>query len=125
MTSMPPHCPSCQHEMVVTELTCTNCDTAITGYYPLSVFSQLSDDSLQFLENFVRNRGNVKEMERETGESYWVIRNQLDKVIAEMGFEETENPADLPSQRKAILDQVSAGEISADEAARLLSELGK
>ena len=36
---------------------------------------------------FVRNRGNVKEMERETGNSDWAIRRQLDEVITEMGMD--------------------------------------
>jgi len=111
--------------MVVTQLSCTNCDTSIVGQYPLSGFDRLSDESLRFLEIFVRNRGNVKEMEREMGQSYWTIRNRLDKVIAEMGFDVPLDEETLSERRKEILSKLDEGEIDVKEATRLLSDLGK
>jgi hypothetical protein len=76
------------------------------------------------LEVFVHNRGNVKEMERETGESYWAIRRRLDEVIAEMGIEAPAPPeTDLSTRRQEILGRLSRGEINVQEATRLLSEL--
>jgi hypothetical protein len=111
--------------MVITQLGCTHCDTAIAGYYPLSPFALLSDESLKFLENFIRNRGNVKEMERELGQSYWTIRSQLDKVIAEMGLAGGPSQASLSEQRMQILEQLKSGEINVDEATSRLAELGK
>lgn len=125
MTNIPSTCPSCQQPMVITQLGCTHCDTAIAGYYPLSPFASLSEESLKFLEDFIRNRGNVKEMERESGQSYWTIRSQLDKVIAEMGLSEKPNQANLSEQRKQILEQLKTGEIGVDEATSRLAELGK
>ena len=125
MTNIPSKCPSCQQKMVITQLGCTHCETTIAGYYPLSPFSSLSDESLKFLENFIRNRGNVKEMERELGTSYWTIRTQLDKVITEMGLTAPPNEASLSKERKQILEQLNDGEIDVDEATRQLSELGK
>jgi hypothetical protein len=111
--------------MVITQLGCTHCDTAIAGYYPLSPFAALSEESLKFLENFIRNRGNVKEMERELGQSYWTIRSQLDKVIAEMGLTAPPSEASLSEQRMAVLQQLKSGDIDVDEATRQLAELGK
>ncbi len=123
MSNIPSTCPSCQQPMVITQLSCTNCNTAIAGYYPLSPFAHLTEENLKFLENFIRYRGNVKEMERELGQSYWTIRSQLDKVINEMGL--GTSPQSLSDQRKAILKQLSDGEIDVEEATRRLSELGK
>ena len=123
MSNIPSTCPSCQQPMVITQLSCTNCNTAIAGYYPLSPFAHLTEENLKFLENFIRYRGNVKEMERELGQSYWTIRSQLDKVIIEMGL--GASPQSLADQRKAILKQLSDGEIDVEEATRRLSELGK
>jgi hypothetical protein len=77
---------------------------------------------LKFLEFFVRNRGNVKEMERETGESYWAIRRQLDEVISEMGMEAPQED-DLSLRRQEILARLSRGEINVQEATRLLSQI--
>ncbi len=123
MSNIPSTCPSCQQQMVITQLSCTHCDTAIAGYYPLSPFAHLSQKDLEFLENFIRYRGNVKEMERELGQSYWTIRGRLDKLITEMGLGAP--PEDLGAQRKQILLQLSDGVISADEAAQKLAGLGK
>ena len=125
MTKMPAKCPSCQSEMVVTQLSCVSCDTSIVGQYPQSGFAQLSEESLGFLEIFVRNRGNVKEMEREMGQSYWTIRSRLDKVIIEMGFDVSPDEESLSQRRKEILKQLNEGEIDVKEATRRLSDLGK
>lgn len=123
MSNIPSKCPSCQQPMVITQLSCTNCNTAIAGYYPLSPFAHLSEENLKFLENFIRYRGNIKEMEREIGQSYWTIRSKLDKLIDEMGL--GAQPQDLGELRKQILRQLSDGEINVEEATRQLSELGK
>jgi hypothetical protein len=123
MSTIPAHCPSCDNQMVITQLSCTHCNTAIAGYYPLSPFAHLTEENLEFLENFIRYRGNVKEMERELGQSYWTIRTRLDKLITEMGLSAT--PEDLEAQRKLILEQLASGELEVDEATRRLSELGK
>jgi len=125
MTGIPSKCPSCQHEMVISQVSCTNCDTTVVGAYKLSPFAFLSAESLAFLEQFIKAKGNVKEMEREMDESYWVIRNRLDKVVAEMGFGHQIKPSDLKEMRKDILTRLSAGEINADEAAKLLTDLGE
>ena len=126
MSVIPQKCPSCSSPLKVTQLTCIACGTGVVGNFELSPFVRLSIESLQFLEVFIRNRGNVKEMARETGESYWVIRRRLDEVIQEMGFD-----ADIPSQedlaasRQEILQQLRDGVISVVEAKKLLTALGE
>lgn len=123
MPLIPQSCPSCSSPLVVTQLNCTACGTGVVGKFELSPFFRLSPDSLHFLEVFVRNRGNVKEVERETGESYWAIRRQLDEVITEMGFEEAPKEDDLSTQRQEILARLSRGEINVQEATKLLSQI--
>ena len=123
MPQIPQSCPSCASPLVVTQLTCTSCGTGVVGKFELSPFFRLSNESLKFLEVFVRNRGNVKEMERETGESYWTIRRQLDEVITEMGIEEEPKQSDLSTSRQEILARLSRGEINVQEATQFLSQL--
>lgn len=122
MPLIPQSCPSCSSPLVVTQLNCTACGTGVVGKFELSPFFRLSPDSLKFLEVFVRNRGNVKEMERETGESYWAIRRQLDEVITEMGMEASEED-DISTRRQEILARLSRGEINVQEATKLLSQV--
>jgi hypothetical protein len=125
MSTIPRKCPSCSAPLVVTQLSCTKCETNVVGLYEINPFLRLSNESLQFLETFIRNRGNVKEMERESGESYWVIRRRLDEVIAELGYEVEPVEDELSSRRQEVLARLGKGEIDVKEATRLLNQLGE
>jgi hypothetical protein len=122
MPLIPQSCPSCSSPLIVTQLNCTVCGTGVVGKFELSPFFRLSPESLKFLETFVHNRGNVKEMERETGESYWAIRRRLDEVITEMGMEAPRED-DVSTRRQEVLAQLSRGEIDVQEATKLLSQI--
>ena len=117
-------CPACHGELLVTQQTCVDCGTSIVGQFKPNIFSRLAADDLAFVENFVKNKGNVKKMERELGISYWTIRNRLNDVIAKLGFEAKpdEPEGDQRGQRQAILQRLDAGELSVDEAAALLKQ---
>lgn len=120
-------CPACDGDLVIIELSCTQCDTRVSGQFRPTIFSRLSAENLAFLENFVKNRGNVKEMERELGISYWSIRNRLNDVIAELGFDAHPDDAGETGQtsRQQILDRLDSGQISVQEAANMLAGAGK
>jgi hypothetical protein len=125
MSVVPRKCPSCSAPLVVTQLSCTKCETNVVGLYELNPFLRLSNESLQFLEVFIQNRGNVKEMERTTKESYWVIRRHLDEVVTELGYEVEPAEEKLVSRRQEILSHLSQGEIDVKEATRLLNLLAE
>jgi len=124
MSTLPHKCPSCSAPLQVSQLSCTACETVVMGRYELSPLFSLSGDSLKFLETFILNRGNVKEMERNTGESYWAIRRRLDEVIEEMDLEASPSNNNLQEERQEILSRLKSGEISAQEAAAMLRRLG-
>lgn len=115
-------CPACGGEVEITRVSCTYCDTEVTGRFAPCRFCRLPPETAQFLELFVRNRGNVKEMERELGISYWIIRSRINELIKDLGFE-TDEQEDLGSKRQEILERVSGGELTAGEAAELLGQL--
>ncbi|HSM58192.1 MAG TPA: DUF2089 domain-containing protein [Candidatus Sulfomarinibacteraceae bacterium] len=117
-------CPSCGSALVATELSCTACDTVVHGHFAPCRFCRLAPEDLAFLEVFVKNRGNVKEMERDLGISYWSIRNRLNEVVAALDFEEVPPvPQDegVSWQRQEILERLDRGEITVAEATQLLS----
>ena len=116
------HCPTCQSRMEITQLSCTNCETVVLGRFEPNRFSKLPPKSLAFLETFVRSRGNVKEMARETGISYWTIRKQLDDLLVELDLEPGSEAPAGKAKRREILERLKAGEIDAEEAARLLED---
>jgi hypothetical protein len=121
-------CPSCGGALEITRVSCTQCETVVTARYQPCRFCKLPPESVAFLEAFIKSRGNVKEMERELGISYWTIRSQLNDLIEELGFEvndqaETQRDEELKSQRRAILEQIERGELSATDAAQQLVKL--
>lgn len=117
------HCPSCGGKLEITRLNCTECETIILGRYAPCPFCSLTPESVSFLESFIRCRGNVKEMERELGISYWTIRRKIDELIADLGLEAAPTPPEDAPQALDILERVNRGELSAAEATRLLTEL--
>jgi hypothetical protein len=109
-------------------MSCSQCDTAITGHFETTIFARLSPESLAFIELFVRHRGNIKEMERELGLPYNAVRNRLDEVIGELGFDK---PATLPPRgtdqrskghHKTILARLEKGEITPAQAVAQLEK---
>ena len=80
-------CPGCGKNLIITRLRCPTCETTIKGNYAPCPFCKLSEESLKFLELFVRSRGNIKDMERELGISYPTVRSRLNTIIEEMEAE--------------------------------------
>lgn len=120
-------CPTCNSQLVVTRLECISCETTIDSQYTLTRFSRLSQDSLDFIETFVKNRGNIKEMERELRLSYPTVRSRLNDVIKELGYQVKAEPIsdEVSEKRREILKRLNAGEISATEAADQINKLKK
>ena len=119
-------CPTCGGELTISGLQCHACHTRIESQYSTCPFCRLQQQSLDFIEIFVKSRGNIKEMERELGISYPTVRNRLNAVISELGYEvraESDPPDDGTQKRGEILKQLNDGEISAADAAELIRQL--
>ncbi len=122
-------CPACSGELIITQLSCSQCSTVINGHFRATRFARLTAPELAFLEVFVKNRGNVKEMERELGDSYWSIRNRLNELIAALGYDDAPPDEPVPDQalgeaRQSILARLEDGSLTVQEAAELLGRLG-
>lgn len=120
-------CPVCHHDLEVTELHCDNCDTVLSGKFTLSKFNLLDTEKLYFIEVFVKNRGNIKMVEKEMGLSYPTIKKMLDEVIEGLGYSSKDEPEPKEEytgpSRKEILQKLDSGEITAEEAAKLLAKV--
>ena len=124
MSKIPEKCPACGSNLIVTQLTCTSCGTQVQGQYTPDLFARLSPNDYDFVVLCVKTKGNVKEMERELGISYWTIRNKLSEIVKTLGLDaDAPDRESLSAQRQAILRQLNDGEISVDEAAELLEQL--
>lgn len=138
MYPMPGRCPVCQETLNVTELHCRTCDTTVRGHFStgpaaaiereklpaLQVFARLSPEQLAFVETFVKNEGKITRVEEELGLSYPTVRARLHEVIRAMGHqprdEQQEAEQRAATSRAKVLEDLAAGRISSDEAARLL-----
>jgi hypothetical protein len=130
-------CPACGGPLVITECRCANCQLQLRGEFRVGSFSTLSEDQLTFVRVFLRARGNLSEVEKVLGVSYPTIRNKLDEINKTFDraetpdssdqdqIEETSGIAPSPTDeaRRAILQQVAQGKLSASDAAQRLRDL--
>jgi hypothetical protein len=115
-------CPICHDNLHVTRLHCRNCDTALEGHFTLGRLYQLSAEQLRFVETFVRCEGKINRVEQEIGLSYPAVRARLTEVIEAMGFEVgAPEPQPITDEtRREILAEISTGNLSAEEALKIL-----
>jgi hypothetical protein len=113
-------CPICSEQLKVVRLECDSCGTRMEGSFSLGRFHALSSDQLEFLETFIRARGNFKDIERELGISYPTVRSRIDAMIRALGFTSQAEPDRESERRKEILRELAEGRIAADDAANLL-----
>ena len=117
-------CPVCGEPMQVTRLYCRHCDTTVEGHLELGRLFQLTAKQLSFVETFLRCEGKINRAEQELGVSFPTVRNRLREVIRALGYEVDEELPLSPDERRGILEQLAAGEISSDEAIGLLKVSG-
>ena len=122
-------CPICQSNLEITKLYCRSCDTAIEGHFQHTTpFQQLTAEQMSFMVTFVHNEGKINRVGEELGMSYPTVRSRLHDLIRALGYEvgeEEEPPGGLPEEeRRAVLDALSKGTLSSDEALKRLSGKG-
>lgn len=111
-------CPVCGDPLHVVRLACDNCRTAIEGDFELGWIGRLNRDQLEFVELLIKNRGNINGVANELRIAYNTARSRLDDIIAALGYGvpiEDQRP-----ERRVVLDRVAAGEITVEEAMKLL-----
>lgn len=139
-------CPVCGNEMYVSRLSCDYCGSTLEGAFTLTGqpagatrrggpptprgdearfgrLARLNDQQLEFVEVFLRCRGIIKNVEDMLGISYPTVKARLANVLEAMGFSsDGETPAAEPRRaRREILARLASGEISTEEAHRLLA----
>jgi hypothetical protein len=115
-------CPICTAPLRVARLECGSCGTRLEGSFSLGRFHALTAEQLDFLEVFIKARGNFKDVERELGISYPTVRGRLDAVIRALGYQSDVEPARETEveRRKEILRELAEGRIGPEDAAALL-----
>jgi hypothetical protein len=125
MHPLPSQCPICQGEIIVTRISCRDCNTNVEGQFSSRTFSQLTPEQMDFVETFVRLEGKIKHMEKELEVSYPTIRKKLHDVIQALGYEpggEDELSVLSDEERQQILNDLDEGKISYEDAMKQLQD---
>jgi hypothetical protein len=112
-------CPVCNSKLKIVKLKCSGCGTIIENEFEQSKFDYLSKQQRDFVEAFIKCRGNIKDVEKELGISYPTVRAKLDDVIQVLGYSITKK---TEVKTKKVLDMLENGEISAKEAVKMMNE---
>ena len=105
--------------LVVERVRLTEKQVTIEGQFVLPELARLTLDDQVFITAFLRSHGSIKEMEQVFGVSYPTIKARLNRIAGQLQFVEI-NPS--PS-RAEVLERLKSGEITAEEAIRVLEAL--
>jgi hypothetical protein len=89
MKRLPVSCPSCGGDLAVRRLCCEKCQTEIEGLYALPPLAGLLPDEQDFILEFIKTSGSLKDIARLLGVSYPTVRNRLDEIIRKLRQNET------------------------------------
>lgn len=112
-------CPVCGGKLIITKLKCKNCETILENDFEMSKFEYLTNDQLNFVEVFLKCRGNIKDVEKELGISYPTVRAKLDEVVKSLGYKVMEKSA---VNEKEVIDMLEKGEITPEQAINILNQ---
>ena len=86
---LPLQCPSCDSPLKVGQLFCEECQTEVCGSFELPLLAKLSEKEQQFVIDFIKSSGSLKDMSKNMGVSYPTVRNVLDDLIDKLNKMET------------------------------------
>lgn len=90
----------------------------IEGNFNLSKFNYLKEEQRYFIEIFIKNRGNIKQVEKEMNISYPTVKKMLDDVILGLGYNVDGDDEEVSETnvKSEILKAVEKGLLSVEEA---------
>jgi len=97
-------------------MACPSCTLVLEGSFEVSPLATLSVDDQAFVIAFVRHHGSIKKMESLFNISYPTVKNRLNAIGAALDQNFT-----APSPNLYVLEQLSRGELTVEEALEKLS----
>ncbi|MBQ7768634.1 MAG: DUF2089 family protein [Oscillospiraceae bacterium] len=89
MTKAISTCPACQGKLYIASLACPDCGMELKNTFDISSFDTLDNEKFAFLLSFLRNRGNLKNVQTELQISYPTAKRKLDEILIALDlFEE-------------------------------------
>src|SRR5262249_40479954 len=134
MNRMLPACPVCSGPVFISEISCEDCDTRVRGSFETTRFSKLTGEHLEFIELFLRSRGNLSCVADEMEISFPTVSKRLDMALVALGLMDgpvsngKHNMSSIDAgrreeERNRVIEMLDRGEISAEEATRRLKDI--
>ncbi|BBE31830.1 hypothetical protein OSSY52_19710 [Tepiditoga spiralis] len=112
-------CPACGGRLKITRYKCERCGTEISGDFKLEDFASLTNEQMLFLKIFIKNRGNLSELQKEMNISYPTAKARLEDLVSALGYRREE---DNRIKTFEILEKIERGEITPEEAKEILKK---
>jgi hypothetical protein len=109
-------CPDCREALKVARMSCPSCNLSVEGDFEVSALGKLSLDDQAFVIAFIRHHGSIKKMESIFDISYPTVKNRLNAISAAL-----DKSFQAPSPNLYVLEQLSRGELSVEEALERLA----
>ena len=108
-------------DLVVTEIQSKKKDITVRREFQLSKFDYLTKEQQYFIEVFIKNQGNIKQIEKELGISYPTVKKSLEEVTQALGYKVEDSKDD--EKRLEIFERIRRGELTIEEAEAQLKKL--
>jgi hypothetical protein len=123
---VPLQCPGCQEDMTIEKVTCHHCHTSVEGHYHVSEINYLPAETQYFIEIFLKNRGNIKAVEKELNVSYPTVKKYLDDTILRLGYQlDVDIELDTTKEEEDPISLLKQGKITVEEATKRLKKKGR
>jgi hypothetical protein len=106
--------------VVITRLEVPETGMVMEGRFSLGWIGRLTREQLDFVGLLLERRNNVQRLANDLGLAYNTVRARFEEVVGAIGAADDD---DIASQRRRILEQLSAGEIEVDAAHAALRNL--
>jgi len=104
--------------MQTAAMACVTCGVKIEGNFSETFFDRLPSVDQKFLEQYLLAGFSIKTLEQTSSLGYAAIRSRLDRLIANY-----KSLSKMDAQKKGILEQLRANEISVTEAKEKIERL--
>ncbi|WP_041446731.1 DUF2089 domain-containing protein [Pseudothermotoga thermarum] len=115
-------CPLCGGNVVVTSFKCTECGSKVEGQFTLNEFSSLSKQDLDFLREYLKNRGNLTKVAEKLGISYPTAHSYFNRLLRNLGYISSEEEKERVSSISEVLNKLESGEYDFSMALSILKK---
>ena len=82
-------CPGCEGPLEISMLKCSCCGMELKNEFELSPFDRLNPEQNELLIYFLKNRGNLKEVQSDLNISYPTVKKKLDELLTALKLNDT------------------------------------